>query len=332
MFFALSIIETVGSVSIGTDLVYEATTIQSQKPWIVVVVTIFLCSVCLEVLERRCGMQPRIVIDAELKKHSEGNYNIHRRLTKALDTKGQFRMQRRAAVFFIKGTIYFIALVMTLVMWSKYPEWFKDHFVDFVAESVYFAPLLDSLAIIIGVYIFEMLSDRYGKLGLPMLCHHWLSIFACILMYLGVYNPFAYWYGFTLITLHFPTPVMMGFRAQYSSKYPNFTRKGFTFCFYYLIFLLILNFSGQIVLIINWRLHHYYESVHFSMIITTAIACCFWFYDDVQVLKALKAFSTQNYEDIARADHESSNDQLVGMDTTGNECEMSTLKVTPVMG
>jgi len=311
------------SIADGADskLVYNPTTIQSQLPWIVVILTLFCCFILLEVFEHGLGMQPKLTTDAELRRHAEqsslsldpkdrkfaekSNYEMNRRLSKSIDADGYFRMQRRAAVLFIKGCVYLLALIRTVLMWLVNPQWLKDHFVDFVAESVYFPPLQYSIAMIVGVYIFEILSDRYGKVPWSLLLHHWLTILAALAMFSGLYNPFGYWYAVTLIGMHFPTPFMMGFRAQDGLKYPDFTRKGFTFCFYWLIWLLTLNGFGQILLIINWAMNHFNDSVPMTMVVATVVCAAFWFYDDVLALKALKAFSTQKYEvgDLAKAIH-----------------------------
>jgi len=129
-----------------------------------------------------------------------------------------------------------------------------------------------------------------------VLVHHWVTAAVAVSVLFGRYSPFATWYGFTVVTMTFPLDFMMAVRAQYSFQYPDFTRKGFVFCFWWFLMALILNVGGQIFIVCNSLLNHYNESIPLHSIVVTAVCICCWFYDDRKLLQSLRHFASMDYE------------------------------------
>ena len=159
-------------------------------------------------------------------------------------------------------------------------QWFHDHFIALREDSVHYLPLLHISASLVGYYTWQVVADRYGKLRWSVLVHHWLTAAVAMSILFGRYTPFAVWYGFTVVASTFPLDFMLGFRAQYSFQYPEFTRKGLMLCSWWFLMALILNFSGQIFLICNSLIYHFNDPIPVSGIILTIICICCWFYDD----------------------------------------------------
>jgi len=177
------------------------------------------------------------------------------------------------------------------------PVWFKDHFINLKADTVNFMPYQHISASLVAFYSWEVIANRYGRLTWSVLVHHWLTAGIAAAILLGRYTPFATWYGFCLVSMDFPVFFTLGFRAQFSNKYPSFTRKAFVFSFWWWTFILILNVTGQLYIIFNSLINHYNESIHISFIIIMGFMIFAWLYDDIQLLRGLYDFSTHNYED-----------------------------------
>ena len=288
--------------------------------------TSFLWWALHELLERKLGMAPKITTVEKLQKlalknkdpqkslemnmryyatsifhcliiHLNMFHLFHQcRLSKAIDENGQYRTQIRSAVRFTK-TIYEALIcfsVSSLII--AYPDWAWEYFIELNGDSARFEPFLHLSAVVAGFYCWEVAANRYGKLSWPTLLHHWLSVIMAAALAMEIYIPFAWWYGFTGMSMAFPMSFMLGFRTQYSFRYPEFTRKGLVMAKWWYIFIMTLNFSGQIFLILNTLLYHYNESIHLSMIIVVIICFCCFLYDDYNLLRALHAFSKQQYE------------------------------------
>eukprot|EP01084_Bolivina_argentea_P225841 381575_1 len=88
----------------------------------------------------------------------------------------------------------------------------------------------------------------------------------------------------------------MGFRFQYSSKYPQITRKLCKYTKIYFILMSIVNIGGQIALMINGLFIVKQSSVLTVIIMIFAITG--WFYDDILLLRAYDTYSKQIYENI----------------------------------
>merc|ERR1719491_946887 len=197
------------------------------------------------------GMAPKIVTIEQIHERAHNddikpisNLLVNRRLTKSL--YGSYRMQTRGAVYYIRFLWSGSLFVGTLVLWIfVQDEWFVDHFVRLEADTTYFVPYQHVCACIIGFYLFDLAANRYGRLSWSIIVHHLLTIAACTQILFGVYNPFATWYGFTIIVMTFPVDLALAVRATVSNRYPEQTRLAFTVSFYWWLFCLALNISGQ---------------------------------------------------------------------------------------
>ena len=105
-----------------------------------------------------------------------------------------------------------------------------------------------------------------------------------------------------------PILIILGFRAHFCYKYPDLTRKLARFAFYYYMFLIFINLSGQIFLICNTLIYHYNESIHISFVIIMILCIFVWIYDDYALLKALRSFSKLKYELVL--DHNGNGDDV----------------------
>eukprot|EP00485_Elphidium_margaritaceum_P022838 CAMPEP_0202712594 /NCGR_PEP_ID=MMETSP1385-20130828/43529_1 /ASSEMBLY_ACC=CAM_ASM_000861 /TAXON_ID=933848 /ORGANISM="Elphidium margaritaceum" /LENGTH=428 /DNA_ID=CAMNT_0049372681 /DNA_START=84 /DNA_END=1370 /DNA_ORIENTATION=- len=263
----------------------------------------FCCWALQEIMERGMGMAPNITRAASLHSQSrtESNpmkhYRMNKMLTKSLDIDGRFRIQTRGTIYFIKAIHQLVLFIVSICVFASSPEWFTDHFIHLRADTTFYAPYMHVSASLLGYYAWEVTANRYGRLAWSVLVHHWITAAISAAILLGRFSPFATWYGFTLVSMCFPVFIVLGFRAQFSNKYPNFTRRGFTFSFYYWIAILVLNLSGQVFIIFNSLLYHYNESIHIGFIAIMVVCIFAWLYDDLQLLKALRSFSTHEYED-----------------------------------
>ena len=220
----------------------------------------------------------------------------HCRLTKSIDENLQYRIQIRSAVEFTK-TIYNVFLCFSCSsLIIAYPDWAWEYFIELNGDAAHFEPILHLGAMVAGFYCWVVATNRYSKMSWPTLLHHWLSVIMATALAMEMYIPFAWWYAFTGSSMAFPMSIMLGFRTQYSFQYPEFTRKGLVMAKWWYVFIMTLNLLGQIFLILNTVLYHYNESIHLSMIIVVIICFCCFLYDDYFLLRALHAFSQQQYE------------------------------------
>jgi len=245
-------------------------------------------------------MGPNIVKTSDLQRAAvtEEQLKVNKMMTKSLDFRGRFRIQIRGSIFFVKMYFCFITSVIFIVICVANPGWFVDHFIHLYAPSKDFLPYLHLVTSIFGYYAWEVSANRYGKLAWSVLAHHWVTAMMACLILLGTYCPFATWYAVFGVGLTFPIFFTLGFRAQFSNKYPEFTRKAFVFSYYwYLVVCIIANLSGQVFLIVNSLLYHYNDSIPVYFIVVVCFCIGTWLYEDIQLLKALKACSIFNYED-----------------------------------
>eukprot|EP01084_Bolivina_argentea_P089608 161655_1 len=280
---------------------WEETSVLDPKwTWLTGILTIFFCWMAQEILERAFGMAPAIrnvdELHEEAMKYSnpQRKLQINRRITKKLDIQGRFRITTRGTIYYIKGVWSLIMLFVSMYVFLRYPDWFIDHFIKIEPKTVSLSWYQHISASITTFYAWETVTNRYGRLNYSILFHHWLTVMASLLILLGVYTPFATWYGFTQVACLFSINLVMGIRATVSNKYPHTTRKLFTCSVWWTIITVIFNFSGQIWLLImgfSTARISYYSCV---FMIITMIG---WGYDDYELVKALHDFSTHNYED-----------------------------------
>ena len=271
-----------------------------QWTYITCLLTLFFCWATQEIMERKFGMTPAIrrttsLHDAVAKAENPVRTDVVvKRLTKQLDEKGRFRIQTRGTIYYIKGIWNVIMFCTTLFACLYDRTWFPDHFIYLKAESASYEPYIHVSASILAFYAWEMCANRYAKLNWSIMLHHWLTSFAALMILLGSYNPFATWYGITAVQSVFPIWFVLGLRATFSQQYPDLTRKGFIFSFWWYLFIICLNMSGQLYLIIA-------SLITGNVPIYTVIIICFaifgWMADDINLLRSLYDFSTHNYED-----------------------------------
>ena len=171
---------------------------------------------------------------------------------------------------------------------------FRAHFIELDASTVDFWPYQHVSASIAAYYSWEVTCNRYGKLNYSVLMHHWFTVFAALLILLGVYTPFATWYGFVQVSWCFPIGYAMAFRTTFSNKYADLMRRWFTFNIYWLMICATCNFTGQFYLLF---MGFSTGRIAVASCITMMFTMAGWFYDDMQLLKALKVMSTEPYED-----------------------------------
>eukprot|EP01083_Nonionella_stella_P027116 74605_1 len=285
---------------------YSITLEEYQWVTLTMFLTAFLCWTAQEILERQFGMSPRIITAKDL--HTESatarapnpmkHYVMNKRLTKSLDHRGQFRIQTRGTVYFIKAVWCFLLCAAYIILaFIVYPEWQVQHFYHLNASTVWFAPNMHFAGSVFAFYIWETTTNRYGRLVWSVLVHHWLTVAAALAILLGRFSPFATWYFFAEVALAFPIFIALGFRAQFSNKYPYITRNLFVCSLHWYIFTLILNFIGQILIVGNSLVYHFNESLSVYYVVVMICSMMAWLYDDIQLTKALHSFSKQNYED-----------------------------------
>eukprot|EP01083_Nonionella_stella_P265703 899752_1 len=147
-----------------------------QYKWLVVTVALsnVLCWALQEILERKFGMEPIITTNDRLQKLAQNNpnpiqyYEINKRLTKSLDSNGEYRIQVRGSVHFILAVWKVVLFVWCLVVFTGDSEWFMDHFIYMKKDSVNYTPYLHVPASTIGVYSWQLATSRYGKPNWPL--------------------------------------------------------------------------------------------------------------------------------------------------------------------
>eukprot|EP01084_Bolivina_argentea_P021331 39624_1 len=302
-------------------------TAKDYKMYIIIIISSLLVSwVLQEVMERIFGLNPLIKKASDIKSTTDINdsteqmkkFVMNKRMTKQLDLYGHYRIVSRGSIQYVKGIVCIFFFVWCTILFGKNNgEFFMDHFIHLSPESANNKMYLTIAAWYIGFYAWETISDRYGKLHWSVLGHHVMSVFALTFVLLGYYNPFATWYGYIGVTLYFPIGFGRGLRDTKSNKYPNVTRFVFKFNFYFYIMVCIMNLSGQIYILANGIMT---GKMDMYIIIIMIIVCLVWLYDDYCLMKALKIFSTLEYELV---------DELVG-DVTGSTHSQTNIEIQSI--
>eukprot|EP01084_Bolivina_argentea_P116022 206232_1 len=283
--------------------------------WLSGCLTIFFCWFAQEVMERAFGMAPQIRTKQEMESHAKQSDNpvktfkLNRRLTKSLDHTGRFRIQRRGTINYIKSVWSFGLVVMSLCFLATTPEWFQAHFFDLDPSTVNWAPYQHISASILCFYCWEVATNRYGRLDYSILMHHWLTAAAALSILLGVYTPFATWYGFTNVGMAFAVDFTMGLRATYSNRVAHLTRKLFICTFVYYVVIMCMVFLGEIYLIV---LGFVTGKIPIASEIIMIFTMFGWAYDDINLLRALYDFSTHEYENAEVFDRKYASRELGG--------------------
>lgn len=216
-------------------------------------------------------------------------------MTKSLGADGR-RIQIRGAVYFIKAVYQSILFLYVTTIFCIYPEWLRDHFVALRADSVYFMPCLHILVSVPCFYCWELIANRYGKLSLDVIVHHWISAIFALCVLFGLYSLFGTLFGLLKVVMAFPLSFALGFRAQFSNQYPNITRKAFILAFWWWSCMIAFNVIGQTLLILNYFLYHFNEDIPVWVLVVTFFVFCGWFADDYHLLMSMRAMSKQPYE------------------------------------
>ena len=285
--------------------------------WLTGILTIFFCWMAQEIMERGCGMAPQIRLASEIQEIAQRKSNplksfkMNKRMTKQLDHTGRFRITTRGTIYYIKGVWCVLLLIASITIFIACPDWFVQHFIELDDSTVHFWPYQHISASIAAIYSWEVVANRYGKLNYSILIHHWLTVMASILILLGVYTPFATWYGFTQVACLFSIDFILGFRATYSNKYADLTRKAFICSVWWVSFTIVCNFAGQFYLLVNGFVT---GRIAVSSCITMLFTMVGWMYDDQLLLRALYDFSTHQYElaDLYRKDSPRASTRVMG--------------------
>eukprot|EP01084_Bolivina_argentea_P021330 39623_1 len=290
-------------------------TAKDYKMYIIIIISSFLLYWMLqEVMERVFGLNPLIKKSSEINATTNEpaeqmtKYVMNKRMSKTLDLYGNYRIVPRGSIQYVKGILCLFTFVWLTILFAKNNgKFFIDHFIHLSVQSANNKMYLVAVSLYIGWYMFEIISNRYGKLYWSVVSHHVMSIFALTVVLLGYYNPFAPWYGYSGVALFFVFPLAKGFRDTKSNKYPNCTRFMFKFLFYYFIMACLINFGGQIYLLVNGIIT---DKIDLFITIIMIIVELVWAYDDYCLIKALKTFSTMQYELV---------DELVGDAKNSNQ-------------
>lgn len=277
---------------------------RSDPKWVIltIFVTLFVCWLAQEILERKCGMEPIIKAVDEISEMDENNeHQLNRRMTKSFDIYGQFRITPRAAIQYIL-TVWRVIMLLTVIIWVIIlPDWWYDHFIIMNHSTTHFFIYQHMAASMTAIYSWEVIANRYGKLSWSTLLHHWLTVMAGIHALFGVYSPFSTWFCLFGILLPFPNGFALAFRTTCGSKHPKFTRKLFKFSTAWYTLSCFINYSGQVYLLITgFYTHHVPTEVE----VMYTLAMVGWIYDDWQLFKALRVFSTLSYENAAVLDQD----------------------------
>lgn len=247
-----------------------------------------------ELIERKLGMKPiiRCTHLLESQASSPAMLKMNKRLTRQLDHAGYFRIQTRASVFYVKA-IWCMSATIVAIYLALFSDFFYQHLILLNADTVYYIPYQHLAVSFLVHFYWDVVSNKYGKLYWTVLVHHWLTIFAAMMVLLCFYSPFTTWYGFTAVGLNFPTLFSLGFRISHSRKYPKLARKLLKFSAVWNIFTVFLNMFGQVFMIVYGSI---IGKVHYPTVIIVACAMCGWLWDDYLLIRALIEFSNQRYE------------------------------------
>ena len=259
--------------------------------------TAFLCWALQELFERALGMIPRITTVQILQRESPSTKHLemNQRMTKLLHAEGQYRVQSPGAIFFVDAILSSgLMITMILLIWYD-PQWLIEHFVELKADTVWHLPYLHMCVVLYVYQLRKIFVYRHAKMKWVDVIHHWSACATCACILMGGYTPFGTWFGLTVDLLLWPFSFMFGFRAQFSYRYPEFTRKGFMFTFWWYVVQQICNISGQIALLLNSLVYHPGE-IPLWLNVVMIFFILIWLYEDYVCLKILWANSKQRYE------------------------------------
>ena len=230
--------------------------------------------------------------------HDHDGTEMPFRLTRSMDSKGNYRMTVRSSIWLIK-TLWLIGLLIWMIALAIiYPSYYYDYLWKMDKNVVYFLPFRCGIVYITFGYLFELCVNRYGKFGTREVLHHVMTV---VVGFQGVvfdqFLPYAVWYAFWGIAMAWPVTLFALFarniKWSYSHKRINALKKSIQFAYYHYLFDCVINVVGQFVIL--YRGIHT-GSVQIFEIIITVLVICIWLYEDYQLLKTLKQYSLQNYQ------------------------------------
>jgi hypothetical protein len=172
-------------------------------------------------------------------------------------------------------------------------DFYYQHFIVLNPKTVNCQEFQHILASSIVFYAWEIVANRYAKLNYSVLVHHWFTIFASLAILLGMFTPFATWYGICSVIMAFPVSFSLGFRAVASKRHPHCTRLLFVFTFYWYLLMIILDFGGQFFILIHGLMT---GKIAYWTIISIVVAIAGWAWDDYHLMRAMYLFANQAYE------------------------------------
>ena len=179
--------------------------------YVAMIVLLFVLWFCKELLERRCGMYPRVIKTESIKSMKDkGSKEVNFRLTKQFDLDGHYRIQVPGSIHLIKAFWKIFLLFHLLACLIIRTSFYYDHFILWDRSTGDFVGYLFVDSVMAIVYPWELIVNRYAKLSKSSIAHHWLTCLAAVLIIIGDFNPFATWYGIVGVVLAFPENVMLG--------------------------------------------------------------------------------------------------------------------------
>eukprot|EP01084_Bolivina_argentea_P225843 381579_1 len=222
------------------------------------------------------------------------NKQLALKMTHRIDSNNEYRIQVRSSMQFTKMIFNLTLLILAC---SQPYRWYIQHFIEFNVDTMNNSLYHHQIYLVLSYYYWETAMLRqYWFVNTSVSIHHWFTLIAATMCVLGIYSPYATFYAMTTLAFGAPLWFTMGFRFQYSSKYPQITRKLCKYTKIYFILMSIVNIGGQIALMINGLFIVKQSSVLTVIIMIFAITG--WFYDDILLLRAYDTYSKQIYENI----------------------------------
>jgi len=236
--------------------------------------------------------------DEMISKQQNKELFIHMRSSKSLDAEGNFRIQTKPALHYVKCVVSLLLTIIGLSpFFSDFPLIdYKRLFVDLDPTAIKLPFVQAAAATLLSWYFFEtIMLSQYYKIQWSVIIHHWLTSIAALLVLLGFFTPAAIMYGIFMVALPFPVSFIMGFRTQFGDRFPKEINKAHSIISIYYKILLAMCISFELLLLWNGV----NKEVHSMVYICAIIFCCIvWCYDDLKLAKSLKEASVRNYEDL----------------------------------
>lgn len=277
----------------------------SQSSLLIFFCTFFIWWLLHIVIERYFNLSPIILPkkviqqkDNELKLRFNNSSNIYMRTSKSIDEDGEYRIQQKASLHYIKCIVSLVLVAIAISpFFNELPfESYKRLFIELDASAIQLPFVQAAAAIMLSWYLFEtVMLSQYYKIQWSVILHHWLTSMAALLILLGYFKPAALVYGFFMVAMVFPVSFIVAFRTHFGVRFPNAVQKTHKAVSNYYVFLLILCLFFEGLLLWNGIQKGVHDALYIGAIILSCIA---WCYDDLKLSKSLKEASTRNYKDL----------------------------------